>query len=75
MLMYQLSRITTQKGALLQDDRLDALSIAVNYWVEQMNQDVNERIKDRKHELLEEELEKFKASTFGGSTTSLWKWM
>ena len=33
MLFYQLSRITKDKGSLNHDDRLDALSIAVNYWV------------------------------------------
>lgn len=76
MLMYQLSRITKYRGALLQDDRLDALAIAVNYWVEQMNQDANEKIKDRKRELFDEEIEKFRASAFGGATgNSLWKWM
>jgi len=30
MLMYQLSRITKDKGSLKHDDRLDALTIAVS---------------------------------------------
>jgi len=59
MLFYQLSRITKDKGSLSHDDRLDALSIAVNYWVEQMNQDVDNNINSRKQELLDEELTKF----------------
>ena len=58
-LMYQMSRLTNDRGSLLQDDRLDALSIAVNYWVEQMAQDANNKIKDRKREIMNQEVEKF----------------
>ena len=58
-LMYQMSRLTNDRGSLLQDDRLDALSIAVNYWVEQMAQDANNKIKDRKKEIMSKEVEKF----------------
>lgn len=41
-LMWQLTRITKDKGALRHDDRLDALAMAVAYWVEAMNRDVDE---------------------------------
>jgi hypothetical protein len=40
-LLYQLTRITRDRGSLKHDDRLDALSIAVNYWVESMARDQN----------------------------------
>ncbi len=59
MLMYQLSRITRDRGSLVHDDRLDALSIAVGYWVQQMAADVNQSMIDRQQDLLEEELTKF----------------
>tara|TARA_R100000482_G_scaffold118400_1_gene62447 strand:- start:1307 stop:2968 length:1662 start_codon:yes stop_codon:yes gene_type:complete len=59
MLFYQLSRITRDKGSLTHDDRLDALSMAVGYWVEQMNQDADQSIKDRKSSLLDKELNRF----------------
>ncbi len=59
MLLYQLTRITNDKGALLQDDRLDALAMAVAYWVEQMAQDVTSKMNDRRDELMKEELERF----------------
>jgi len=59
MLMYQLSRITRDRGSLVHDDRLDALSIAVGYWVQQMAADVNQSMIDRQQELLQEELTKF----------------
>jgi hypothetical protein len=66
-LFYQLSRITREKGSLLQDDRLDALSIAVNYWTEQMAINADLKIKDRKEDLIQEELEKFMNSAFNVS--------
>ena len=59
MLMYQLSRITRDKGSLAHDDRLDALSIAIGYWVQQMAADVNQNMIDRKQELLDQELTNF----------------
>jgi hypothetical protein len=59
MLMYQLSRITRDRGSLVHDDRLDALSIAVGYWVQQMAADVNQSMIDRQQELLHEELTNF----------------
>jgi hypothetical protein len=63
-LMYQMSRITRDRGAITHDDRLDALSIAVNYWVEQMAQDANSRIADRKDEQLRMELNKLADAYF-----------
>lgn len=39
--LYQLTRITRDRGSLVHDDRLDALSIACSYWVTQMNRDVD----------------------------------
>ena len=59
MLMYQLSRITRDKGSLAHDDRLDALSIAIGYWVQQMAACVNQNMIDRKQELLDQELTNF----------------
>lgn len=78
-LMYQMSRITKQRGAITHDDRLDALSIGVNYWVEQMAQDMDTKIKDRKTELINKELQSFSDAYYKrskGSKSSLqWIWM
>ena len=41
------------------DDKLDALSMAVKYWVDQMATDANFEIKERRDELFDMELEKF----------------
>lgn len=70
MLLYQLSRITNDRGSLLQDDRLDALAIAIAYWTTQMAQDVDQQITDRKEELLQQELEKFMDTALGTKTRS-----
>ena len=59
MLTYQMSRITRWKGSLAHDDRLDALAMGVAYWVEQMAADVDREIRDRKEQLLMDELDKF----------------
>jgi hypothetical protein len=48
---------------LAHDDRLDALSMAISYWVEQMASDADKAIYDRKEELLMETLEKFSTNT------------
>ena len=82
-LMYQLTRITRERGALTNDDRLDALSMATQYWVEHMAQDADNRISARRHEAMMGELEKVKRQAsmgfavvtghIGGENTTL-KW-
>jgi len=59
MLIYQMTRITRQRGALAHDDRLDVLAMAVQYWVDQMAADVDSAMQERKNELLDAELDKF----------------
>ena len=58
-LAYQMTRITNLRGALAHDDRLDALSMAVSYWTEQMAASADKAMFDRKEELLMETLEQF----------------
>jgi hypothetical protein len=58
-LIYQMTRITKDRGALKHDDRLDALSMAVAYWVEQMAVDERKGLRERRSELMDLELERF----------------
>lgn len=58
-LIYQLTRITHEKGALAHDDRLDALAIACHYWVERIGQNEKVGLRNRQVELLDQELERF----------------
>jgi len=64
-LFYQMSRITRDRGALSNDDRLDALAMAVQYWVEQMGRDTDLALVEQKDRLLDEELAKFAEGVFG----------
>ncbi|WP_394177417.1 hypothetical protein [Yoonia maritima] len=43
-LFYQMTRVTRDRRALQHDDRLDALAIAVAYWVEQMSSDNDKHV-------------------------------
>jgi len=64
-LFYQLTRLTRDRGALIHDDRLDALSIAVSYWVETMDRDIEKAVQDHKSDLLNMELDKFMEAAIG----------
>jgi hypothetical protein len=56
MLMYQMTRLSRDRGALVNDDRLDALSMAVAYHTEAMAQDAEIRMAQRSEEALQDEL-------------------
>ena len=57
-LIYQMSRITREKGCLRHDDRIDALSMAISYWVESMAADEQEGINRLREEALQVEIDK-----------------
>ena len=73
-LFYQLTRITRDRGALVHDDRLDALAIAVAYWVEAMGRDNNKAADEIKGAALDRELKKFMGNVLG-SQPSQNTWM
>lgn len=58
-LIYQLTRITRDKGSLQHDDRLDALAGAVSYWVNSMKLDIEKQIEQRKDKIIDKELKEF----------------
>jgi len=70
-MMYQMSRVTRQKGALAHDDRLDVLAIAVNYWTEQMAQDADKAMATRADEKLRKELDDFVDGVLGRKSKPL----
>jgi hypothetical protein len=73
-LFFQLTRITRERGSLGADDRLDALAMAVAYWVETMDKDTDKVIDDHKAALLDAELEKFMTQCTGWTPPSS-NWM
>tara|TARA_Y100000996_G_scaffold415483_1_gene410503 strand:+ start:25849 stop:27513 length:1665 start_codon:yes stop_codon:yes gene_type:complete len=74
-LIYQMSRLTNQRGAITHDDRLDALSMAVAYWTEQMAQDADKRIRERKVDQMDEELRRFAESYNLGKKAKATTWI
>ena len=64
-LFYQMTRITKERGALAKDDRIDALAMAVAYWVEQMDKDTQKVLEDHREEMLRLELQKFSEHVLG----------
>jgi hypothetical protein len=64
-LFYQMTRITKDRGALIHDDRLDALAMAVGYWVEHMARDQDKAVSSIKDKALKTELKSFMKSVLG----------
>lgn len=76
-LIYQLTRITRDRGALVRDDRVDALAGAVAYLLDRMGLDAQKQVKENRQKLKDEQLARFmqhatgaKAPT-GGFNSSL----
>ena len=65
MLIYQMTRITTERGCLRHDDRLDALAIGVGYFVEQMDRDESMGEAMVREEALKKELDRFMETALG----------
>ncbi|MGY5795212.1 phage terminase large subunit len=58
-LFFQMTRLNRLPKCLQHDDRLDALEMAVNYWLGQMSVDEEKAAKAHLEALLDEELEAF----------------
>jgi len=72
MLMYQMSRLSKDRGSLKHDDRLDSLAIAVKYFLDILDVDQELRASQAKEELLDKALDKFKEEWYedNGSTSN-----
>ena len=57
-LVYQMSRLTREKGCLRHDDRLDALAMAVAYWTDSMARDEQQGIQEMRDEGIQKEIDK-----------------
>ena len=72
-LFYQMSRIGRLKGSLAIDDRLDVLAMACRYWVDHLAKDQETAQKQRREELLRDELENFMdTQPFSRRPTNRW---
>jgi len=59
MLFHQMTRITQDRGSLGHDDRLEAVAMAVNYWIEHMDMDVQESEEIARQEAIDREIDDF----------------
>lgn len=58
-LIYQMTRITKDRNCLKHDDKLDALSMGVQYWVELLGRDEDNAIEELQRQQQEEDIRKF----------------
>lgn len=58
-LFHQMTRITRDRGSLRHDDRLDALAMAVGFWVDSVAQDAETMRQMHRDEMLAKEIEEF----------------
>jgi hypothetical protein len=65
-LMWQLTHISRDRGSLQHDDRLDVLSIAVDYWGKLMGVNVDLAVQKRQEEEWDQQLRSFHEGIFGG---------
>lgn len=70
-LFYQLTRITAEKGALSQDDRVDVVALGVAYFAEQMAADHQALVARHEDEALQRELDRFMDAAVGGTGIGL----
>lgn len=75
-LVYQLTHITSEKGSLRHDDRLDALAIAVAHWTEVMAKDDTHEIVAAKQRRFDDDLRRWTedlgVGSFGGAQQDTW---
>jgi hypothetical protein len=73
-LFYQMTRLTKDRGAIIHDDRLEALAMAVNYWTEQMDADSETIAAQQKLDAFNGEIQKFMDNATGGGKSVGDKW-
>jgi len=74
-LLYQMTHITRDRGSLKHDDRIDALAMAVAYWVESMARDETIAKKSHQDSLLDKELRNFVDGILGKKPNTGRKWV
>lgn len=67
-LFYQMTRITRDRGALMQDDRLESVAMAVGRWVEFMARDSDKAVEEHREQALKDALEHFMDHALGRDT-------
>jgi hypothetical protein len=69
-LFYQMTRLTAETGCLRHDDKLDALAMVCEFYVNRVSRDLSREIKKRDERLLDKELEKIYSEMYKGKKTN-----
>lgn len=56
---HQMTRITKERGSIAHDDRLEALAMAVGYWVESMSRDTDKAAREMRDSFQDDAIKKF----------------
>ena len=70
-LIYQMTRLSRDRGALAHDDRLDALCMAVAYWLEVMDRDEEQGVLEQMEACLEQWLDPEKGIFYRDETNQM----
>ena len=70
-LIYQMTRLSRDRGALAHDDRLDALCMAVAYWLEVMDRDEEQGVLEQMEARLEQWLDPEKGIFYRDETNQM----
>lgn len=62
-LIFQMTRMTREKGCLAHEDRLDALAMACGYFEQRMSREQSRALVDEKQSRIDEEIKKFLEGT------------
>ena len=74
---FQMTRLTKDKDSIRHDDRLDALAMAVSFWLQHMSRDEEEAAEEWRQEQFDKMLEEFEEHVLGQTTQAdnwLTKW-
>jgi hypothetical protein len=69
-----MTRLTRARGAIIHDDRLEALAMAVNYWTEQMDADAESLAAQQKMDDFNGEIQRFLSQATGSTVKDGDKW-
>lgn len=70
MLFYQMTRLSKERGSLKHDDRLDALAIAVRYFLDALGVDQEFQKQRAENEIVDQMLQRFKTQWLDGNGTN-----
>jgi hypothetical protein len=70
--IYQLSRLTRQKGALVHDDKLDALAMAVAEWQDSLKVSEDKALERLRDNEWDQVMSHFMKNPSGGAQAKTW---